>query len=510
LGLVDSFREFYSEVETQKAEVLTASHQANVSAIDARVACLNEQIVRVRLDPQRAAPLYSQRKDLLSKRDQESRHLAVLKSIMLSPVRRVPTDVLCEIFVHCLPKTISIAPRNWLLAKEPPLLLCHVCSKWRRTAINFHTLWKALVLPTSYTFKNDTQSSFVHPSVSPTLNSWFARAGTCFLSLGLNLFYEEGTVRSGLTVHLEDVLNRLPVSRLQHLSLSTFLPNDVYFLSRISQEFTQLESIVLKAEHDGGVLNLRNARQPDHLLQSAPRLHSAELHNFIYVDAFPKYFLPWSQLTHLRVEKCLGERMWYILICCCTNLQHGIFWFDCGSEHDPTILPSSHDITLPHLFDLTVYVTNSGETPNFRKLVFPALRRLQLLFGRRDTGIYTWRGGNFPGTNITSLTSLALVGLIFFTDGAQILPLLEPLPSITELHLSLGINYTSLFRALTNPQLLPKLEIIHFDIQNLRDAETSVLQPLVSFVQSRWWDDLNLPTSSPVTQLQCLTLKFSS
>jgi len=142
-----------------------------------------------------------------------------LKSITLSPIRRVPTDVLCEIFVHCLPK-IERPAYNSRIAKEAPLLLCQVCSKWRRTAIKFPTLWKALVLQRVYTFNDDTESSLVDPSLSTVLNSWFARAGTCSLSLDLYVYY---TIRSGLTLELEEVFNQLQNLRLQHLS-SFFTP----------------------------------------------------------------------------------------------------------------------------------------------------------------------------------------------------------------------------------------------------------------------------------------------
>ncbi|KAL0960016.1 hypothetical protein HGRIS_011666 [Hohenbuehelia grisea] len=57
-----------------------------------------------------------------------------------SPMRRVPRDVLEEIFWHCL-----AADHNPVRStKEPPLLLVGVCRKWRNVALSTPRLWRAL------------------------------------------------------------------------------------------------------------------------------------------------------------------------------------------------------------------------------------------------------------------------------------------------------------------------------------------------------------------------------
>ena len=61
------------------------------------------------------AHLHSQREILSSKRDHESRNVTILELIS-SPIRRVPTEVLREIFICCLPKAPtaeSIRLSNW-------------------------------------------------------------------------------------------------------------------------------------------------------------------------------------------------------------------------------------------------------------------------------------------------------------------------------------------------------------------------------------------------------------
>ncbi|KAF8189066.1 hypothetical protein BJ912DRAFT_804153, partial [Pholiota molesta] len=51
----------------------------------------------------------------------------------------VPRDVLLEIFTHCLPRRpLAIQRSNMRIA---PMLLCHICSSWRRIALACPTLW---------------------------------------------------------------------------------------------------------------------------------------------------------------------------------------------------------------------------------------------------------------------------------------------------------------------------------------------------------------------------------
>lgn len=499
-ALVDSSRDYYTNAEKQRTVTLSTSHQANLSLISSRINWIDEQI----------AHLHSQREVLVSKQDHESKNVAILKSI-LSPIRRVPTDVLREIFQYCLPKALSGAPMSVSNADQAPLLLFQVCSKWRRTALGFPYLWRALSLKAKFKIKDERNYiTTIHPSVSTILETWFSRAGTwCPLSLTLRLrevCEDFGEDSSELLLKFEELFNRLPNSRLQHLSFSVSSASNTYFLSKISRDFTELESIFLDAQ------SFRSSfydpiPAPHHLLQSAPRLHSAELHNFIY-DPFPKNLIPWSQLTHLRVERELGERLWHIIIRHCTNLQHGIFSLDMhGIRQPPGIPTSDHHISLPYLVDLTIHIDSQGCQPNFHRLVFPVLRRLQLLFGWIGLP-HLWDNNFFSGTRTVSgsLTSLALVGSVIVTE-VQIQLLLESSPSITELRVSVVTNYSNFFLALTDVRLLPKLETLRCDIRALEYAETNIPQLIASFVRSRW---LISPPISTIARLRHLTLKFPS
>ncbi|KAJ6582068.1 hypothetical protein B0H19DRAFT_1252209 [Mycena capillaripes] len=73
---------------------------------------------------------------LSEKRDQLNNFIAPHLALIL-PTRRLPVDVVAEVFAACLP-----ANRNAIMSSaEAPLLLCHVCRAWRSLALSIPRLW---------------------------------------------------------------------------------------------------------------------------------------------------------------------------------------------------------------------------------------------------------------------------------------------------------------------------------------------------------------------------------
>ncbi|KAJ6559988.1 hypothetical protein B0H19DRAFT_890834, partial [Mycena capillaripes] len=76
------------------------------------------------------------RKEILQKR----RHLQEFidaHRALLSPVRRLPEDIVRAIFMASLPSTRNPA----ISGQETPLLLCQICRSWRNTALATPRLW---------------------------------------------------------------------------------------------------------------------------------------------------------------------------------------------------------------------------------------------------------------------------------------------------------------------------------------------------------------------------------
>jgi hypothetical protein len=76
---------------------------------------------------------------------QQEKRLAVQASIFtnkarISPVKFLPTEILQDIFKACLPNDRYIIPH----IRSAPLLLCHICRRWRDVAEATAALWSSI------------------------------------------------------------------------------------------------------------------------------------------------------------------------------------------------------------------------------------------------------------------------------------------------------------------------------------------------------------------------------
>ncbi|KDR83067.1 hypothetical protein GALMADRAFT_24963, partial [Galerina marginata CBS 339.88] len=111
---------------------------------------------------------------------------------VLSPIRRVPPDILHEIFFHCLP-----TQRNSTMSStDAPILLTHICRTWRETALTSPRIWARIHIPFSETMpRPDTlltqpdADTLRHAEVMDqrckVVEEWLSRSGDCPLSISL-------------------------------------------------------------------------------------------------------------------------------------------------------------------------------------------------------------------------------------------------------------------------------------------------------------------------------------
>ncbi|KAJ2919834.1 hypothetical protein MD484_g604, partial [Candolleomyces efflorescens] len=117
--------------------------------------------------------LKAQCKDL---RDNINAHRAII-----SLIRRLPDDILREIFVYCLPPNRTAG----MCATEPPLLLAHVCERWRRVAMSTPRLWSSLRIPA---YREEAQVSEGKLDLrKQRIMQWIDRTGSVPLSLSFTL-----------------------------------------------------------------------------------------------------------------------------------------------------------------------------------------------------------------------------------------------------------------------------------------------------------------------------------
>ncbi|KAJ7785186.1 hypothetical protein DFH07DRAFT_699116, partial [Mycena maculata] len=80
--------------------------------------------------------------DLSVRRDKTQEYIDAHRAL-LTPVRRLPPEIVQEIFLACLP-----TQRNAVMsAQEAPLILTSICASWRALALSTPALWASLHLP---------------------------------------------------------------------------------------------------------------------------------------------------------------------------------------------------------------------------------------------------------------------------------------------------------------------------------------------------------------------------
>ncbi|KAJ6465792.1 hypothetical protein C8R45DRAFT_1022399 [Mycena sanguinolenta] len=105
-------------------------------------------------------------------------------SALISHVRRLPRDVIHEIFLACMP-----THRNCVMsATEAPILLGRICSAWRTISLTSPRLWAILHIVEPEPpgeFWGDAHEHKVAQRVEMT-KTWLARSGECPLSISLH------------------------------------------------------------------------------------------------------------------------------------------------------------------------------------------------------------------------------------------------------------------------------------------------------------------------------------
>ncbi|KAJ7140790.1 hypothetical protein C8R44DRAFT_761888 [Mycena epipterygia] len=102
---------------------------------------------------------------------------------LISPVRRLPLDVIQEILVACIP-----THRNCVMsAREAPVLLGRICSSWRAISLSTPRIWASLHVVEPKRPRDSTSTSFDEKLAQrlETMKTWLGRSGECPLSISL-------------------------------------------------------------------------------------------------------------------------------------------------------------------------------------------------------------------------------------------------------------------------------------------------------------------------------------
>ncbi|KAK7031033.1 hypothetical protein VNI00_013823 [Paramarasmius palmivorus] len=230
---------------------------------------------------------------------------------LLSPARRLPRDIIAEVFLHCLP--VDQLPT--CDASEAPLVLTTVCRSWREIAITTPRLWRAIhfILPPHYEYTiNDKVRELFHLR-KEGLQLWLSRTGSVPLTIscyGLPLESKPWTIREALTAMYTEYLEILSqysarwktlyLSNIPRELLSPFQvlkANDVPLLSALSLEANGFEFGRHWTPVSGDL---------EHPLHNITRTSSLRVLSLLreWADTFT-FPICWSNLTELHL--CPGS-----------------------------------------------------------------------------------------------------------------------------------------------------------------------------------------------------------
>jgi len=405
-------------------------------------------------------------------------------------VHQLPVEILVQIFLFCLPSgpPFPLDPSPFASQNRASLLLCQVCSSWRRIALQTQALWTCLVLEVSV--KDSQEVSERH---SQAASHWFSRAGCHLVDLVVRAYVDpsEPSNHWGLdqtyfaNFMMQLVRPRAERIRSLHLSFKELydilcllhFQNDKDALPHHVWSFPNLEYLTLDLDIFCVETVVLTA------LKSIPKLHTVVLDGVI-ISNEDNVHLPWAQLTSLTIHD-IEEPIFRVLMAQCPALETGYFSMRDGESGElPTL-----DVTLTLLTSLTIYFLVGFNPSIFDGIHFPALDDVGL-FLTCDISDPVWTAPEHMFRQLASVTKLSLGGRIAAPDMINIL---RATKNVTNFKVEVEDGHGEVLRALTlageseNEQLLlPNLRVMHVrTCPRRRGSEPFSVAAFVEMVASR-------------------------
>ncbi|KAJ7059659.1 hypothetical protein C8F01DRAFT_1145270 [Mycena amicta] len=342
------------------------------------------------------------------------RQEALLKSTssyktILSPIRRVPPEILCAIFRLVATEGSSLEEG---LRIETPWMLGHICRSWRNTALNYAVLWDTIRLHEDLTY--------------PALQEQLQRT-------------KQAPLRICVTEpsHSPEILSLILATSARWVALqlrNIETHDDISWMYALWGNLPCLERLEL--------FGSARAVIPSEIFLSAPVLHRVLLLAPALSDCSPDIELPDAQITHYRGAYQPLEH--FHVLRAALDLVECVLGSSGGYPEDNPI--PDEDLSLPRLRTLSL-----ENAEYLDRLTAPNLRALGM-WSENGEGI---QDGYLP--NIISLvqrSACTLTRLALFDCSASsqsLVDLLRNLPTLTAILLETIVDRDryELFDALT-------------------------------------------------------------
>ncbi len=328
--------------------------------------------------------------------------IAYYNRALTSPTRRLPPELLGQIFFEC----VSIGDLDNPNPTAYPLVLSHVSRRWRAIALSTPALWTTFAffgrgwtqVPGSYTHRAECR-----------LNMLIDRSGELPLSFRFTSAFDTQT---------HPVFSRL-------VELSHRWRNVRICLSHLAHpeplSLPDLEDLIL----EGHSFSLANEVEPRRTFSLAPRLTRLSLQ--MCLSPTRSFSFPWSQIRqlHLKGNLVCGDDY-------ASMLQQATSLESLLIENNEIIPPYPTSIVCTSIKSLTVLANAQSGSVNvfLTSLVLPHLTHLNIRFWKppervMDAAIQLL---DRSGSSITHFTCRDL-------DDAQLVQLLEKMPHLTHVDL---------------------------------------------------------------------------
>ena len=420
----------------------------------------------------------------LSKQQAETRKCVEIHESLLSPIRKLPPELLAEIFLCSLRAEVFLIPNANLV----PLVLLKVCRIWRTIALGTPQLWSSLRI--DHAGGNRIWA----------VENWLSRSGDCPLSLSSSCQTLCTATRA------VELIGRY-LHRWQHVKIDfpEGYDRNLCLPSPSSSLAPHLTTIDLTCS--GRTVAPAVARQIWIVLASAPNLRSVSCD----IDPFPPDFqFPWSNLQKLSLLVDVSMDNCLELLKQCPNVV------ECGfsSLKLASDVREKSPIFLGQLRSLMV-ATGLNLAPFFDRLCTPALEELAIeSFPDTLAGYPVWSQSALLDMLCRSSCPLSKLHFYFveLSPDSLIACLQATESNLTELTIQSPFGFglcvnDIVLRLLTHRNddefrcLSPKLKVL-----TLLSCISCLEGAFADMVESRW-RDISSSSNSPVAQLQVVELR---
>ncbi|KAJ7123246.1 hypothetical protein C8R43DRAFT_43319 [Mycena crocata] len=386
----------------------------------------------------------------------------------ISVVRRVPAELVCEIFAFTMQDVLHTDVNSIPPSYEPtqsPWSLASICASWRRAALGYPMLWRFISLSPRW-----IENRHTHPSCSE-LKTQLIRSGDAPLQVVIHWLGFPAYPRL-----LELLLPHCNRWNTLHIYIHDHHKSLLDGIQAAQGHLNLLQKLHLVISH------FPDEPEEVDIFSSAPRLREVCLTDTNYVARSFPFALPWGQIIRYRGSYYSEVQLPIIQAAPCL--------VECGIGSN---LFGETKIILPHLRRLYVRALSS-----LSRLTAPLLQELFSMTDCEEEVLC-----DFVSRSSCALTKLVLGSI----PGVDILiPMLRVLPFLEHLHL--GDNYYCHGDDDKDGRL--------FDAIRGSDHPSSICPRLAYFgyyVQREWpYDQLfamvvsRLPSTESMRGLECLRL----